>query len=60
MATSLAILADRPCAEGALGQIQSPQWGEDSSLSGQCRKDAQAILALCKISEPQLLTQIIL
>ena len=34
--------------------------GEDSSLSGQRRKDAQAILALCKTAEPQLLSQVIL
>lgn len=55
MATSLAVLADRPGAvEG--GAIHSLNMGKDSSLSRQCRKDAQAILALCKIVEPELLT----
>lgn len=59
VATSLAVLADRPGAvEG--GANHSLDMGEDSSLSGQCKKDAQAILALCKIAEPELLTWVIL
>lgn len=60
VSASLSVLADRSGAGGAGRASHSLNMGEDSSLPGQCVKDAQAILALCKIAELQLLTWVIL